>query len=63
MDIPFLLYLPESQLITEAFNFVVDALFGFSFKGPVRGDFADVLEKLKKVEIPICSIDIPSGNL
>jgi len=61
MDIPFLLFLPESQLITEAFNFVVDAIFGFSFQGPIRGDFVDVLEKLKKVEIPVGSIDIPSG--
>lgn len=61
MDIPFLLYLPEAQLISEAFNLVVDALFGFSFKGPVRGDFVDTLDKLKKLTVPVCSIDIPSG--
>ncbi|KAJ8306700.1 hypothetical protein KUTeg_015741, partial [Tegillarca granosa] len=61
MDMPFLSYFPsEAHLITDSYNFVVDALFGFSFKGPPRADFASVIECLKKIEIPICSIDVPS---
>jgi NAD(P)H-hydrate repair Nnr-like enzyme with NAD(P)H-hydrate epimerase domain len=38
-------------------------LFGFSFKPPVRPTFASVIETLRKVDIPICSVDIPSGKV
>ncbi|WAR29382.1 hypothetical protein MAR_002950 [Mya arenaria] len=34
MDMPVLSFFPsEAHLITDSYNFVVDALFGFSFKG------------------------------
>lgn len=63
MDMPFLSFFPsEPQLINESYNIVVDALFGFSFKGPARPEFASVLDKLKRIDIPICSIDVPSGG-
>ena len=29
--------------------------------GPVRPEFEPVMETLKKVETPVCSIDVPSG--
>lgn len=62
LDMPVLSFFPsEAHLITDSYNFVVDALFGFSFKPPVRPEFAPVMETLKKVESPICSVDIPSG--
>ncbi|XP_053387118.1 NAD(P)H-hydrate epimerase-like isoform X2 [Mercenaria mercenaria] len=62
LDMPVLSFFPsEAHLITDSYNFVVDALFGFSFKGPVRPEFESVMETLKKVESPICSIDVPSG--
>eukprot|EP00057_Strongylocentrotus_purpuratus_P002764 XP_003725195.1 PREDICTED: NAD(P)H-hydrate epimerase isoform X2 [Strongylocentrotus purpuratus] len=61
LDIPFLSYLPSSSLINSSYNFVVDALFGFSFKGEVRAPFGEVLENLKHISIPLCSIDVPSG--
>lgn len=62
MEVPFLSFLPDSQLIGDSYNLVVDALFGFSFRPPVRPEFADVLDKLKKVKIPVVSVDIPSGR-
>lgn len=41
---------------------IVDALFGFSFKPPIRAEFIPVTDFLtKQINIPICSIDIPSG--
>nr|XP_022303606.1 NAD(P)H-hydrate epimerase-like [Crassostrea virginica] len=62
MDIPSLSYFPsEPHLIRDSFNLVVDALFGIGFKPPVKETFASVIETLKKVDIPICSVDIPSG--
>ncbi|XP_069796407.1 NAD(P)H-hydrate epimerase [Narcine bancroftii] len=62
MDIPFLTEFPsEPPLIDELYNLVVDAIFGFSFKGQVREPFASILSTLEGVSIPIASVDIPSG--
>nr|XP_012138080.1 PREDICTED: NAD(P)H-hydrate epimerase [Megachile rotundata] len=43
------------------FALIVDALFGFSFKPPVRETFIPIINLLEKATIPICSVDIPSG--
>nr|XP_013807542.1 PREDICTED: NAD(P)H-hydrate epimerase-like [Apteryx mantelli mantelli] len=62
MDIPFLPEFPaEAALIDELYGLVVDAIFGFSFKGAVREPFGSILGTLKRVTVPIASIDIPSG--
>ncbi|EDV25734.1 uncharacterized protein TRIADDRAFT_23664 [Trichoplax adhaerens] len=42
------------------YDLIVDALFGFSFKGSPRPPFDDVLSKLKESRLPICSVDVPS---
>ncbi|XP_012707018.2 NAD(P)H-hydrate epimerase [Fundulus heteroclitus] len=61
MEIPFLAEMPEAEVIDEAYNLVIDAIFGFSFKGAVREPFGSILDVLKKTTVPIASIDIPSG--
>nr|XP_032803683.1 NAD(P)H-hydrate epimerase isoform X1 [Petromyzon marinus]XP_032803692.1 NAD(P)H-hydrate epimerase isoform X1 [Petromyzon marinus]XP_032803721.1 NAD(P)H-hydrate epimerase isoform X1 [Petromyzon marinus] len=62
MDIPFLSYLPtQVQLLNDAYSLVVDAIFGFSFSGEVREPFGTILTTLKQVNMPIISIDVPSG--
>lgn len=61
MDIPFLSDLPNSTDINNEFDLVVDAFFGFSFKPPVRPQFAGYLETLKNIQTPLASIDVPSG--
>ncbi|KAL4120609.1 hypothetical protein QTP88_013271 [Uroleucon formosanum] len=45
----------------STYDLIVDALFGFSFKPPVRPKFLPVMNALKTVNKPICSIDVPSG--
>ncbi|SCV05293.1 LANO_0H04302g1_1 [Lachancea nothofagi CBS 11611] len=42
---------------------VVDAIFGFSFKPPVREPFGSILQQLRQVQdqLPIVSVDIPTG--
>jgi NAD(P)H-hydrate epimerase len=40
---------------------VLDAVFGFSFKPPVRAPFDEVLSLLTQSKLPIVSVDIPSG--
>ncbi|XP_073980098.1 NAD(P)HX epimerase [Rhodnius prolixus] len=51
----------DSGTLDDCYDLVVDALFGFSFKPPVRSDFVPILEAMKRTSKPICSIDIPSG--
>lgn len=43
------------------YGLIVDALFGFSFKPPVREAFVPIIRLLESTTTPICSIDIPSG--
>ena len=41
---------------------ILDAIFGFSFKGAPRPPFNEVLEALRGMKnVPIVSVDIPSG--
>ncbi|XP_063803127.1 NAD(P)H-hydrate epimerase isoform X3 [Pseudophryne corroboree] len=61
MDIPFLSEFPQAEVIDGAYNLVIDAIFGFSFKGAVREPFGGILNTLKRITIPIASLDIPSG--
>ena len=44
------------------FIFILDAIFGFSFKGNARAPFDTILPKLVSTPVPIASIDIPSGK-
>ena len=62
LDIPFLSELPSPSEIDSQYLVIVDAIFGFSFKGSVRPPFDTVLTNLKKVTKPIASVDIPSGR-
>lgn len=65
-DIPVIDRVP-SQPLRDIGNLVVDSVFGFSFKPPNRNpDFAKLLRLMDEhsgnnVEIPLVSIDIPSG--
>lgn len=60
MDIPFLDASPDSLTVTK-YRLIVDGLFGFSFKAPVRESFRDVMNLLTETDVPVISIDIPSG--
>jgi NAD(P)H-hydrate epimerase len=42
-------------------DLIVDGIFGFSFIGPVRAPFQDMLAFCKSTLVPIASIDVPSG--
>lgn len=59
MNIPVL----DSFQSKDTYNIglIVDALFGFSFKPPVRKEFIPIMEFLESTKIDIASIDIPSG--
>lgn len=44
-----------------ASDVVLDAIFGFSFKPPVRAPFDAALPLIARSGLPIVSVDIPSG--
>lgn len=48
--------------MNSTYSLVIDALFGFSFKPPVRPEFIDIINNLVNCSVPICSVDIPSGK-
>ncbi|KAJ7520190.1 hypothetical protein O6H91_20G071200 [Diphasiastrum complanatum] len=59
LSIPFLLE-DELPSILSSFDVVVDAIFGFSFRGQPRPPFDALIQKL--VGLPnVVSVDIPSG--
>ncbi|XP_063242219.1 NAD(P)H-hydrate epimerase [Bacillus rossius redtenbacheri] len=61
MDIPFVENLPDIDTLNSTYSLVVDAVFGFSFKPPIRPAFVGLIDTLKRVKIPLASVDIPSG--
>lgn len=63
---------PEVKLITEPdlaildeeiidSELIIDAIFGFSLKGAVRGIATDVIDRINKSQRIILSVDLPSG--
>ena len=60
-DVKFLESLPDLPTMSSQYSLVVDCIFGFSFKPPVRAQFVPILETLGSVGLPLVSVDIPSG--
>jgi NAD(P)H-hydrate epimerase len=64
MDIPTLEPSMSVDSLRDALSssdIVLDAIFGFSFKSPIRAPFDSVLPLLTSSNLPIFSVDIPSG--
>ncbi len=52
---------PDAAKLDKDYGLVVDALFGFSFRPPVREPFAALLGAVVKSSVAVASVDIPSG--
>lgn len=61
LSIPSLSTIPQLQDSLKETDVILDAIFGFSFSGPVRPPFDDVLSLIVTSKLPKISIDIPSG--
>lgn len=48
------------DIVTRA-DIIVDALLGYNSKGAPTGNFASIIEDALKIDVPVISIDIPSG--
>lgn len=51
--ISFIETLPKAPEDGETYALYVDAIFGFSFKPPIRQDFVPVMDLLKSTKVPI----------
>jgi NAD(P)H-hydrate epimerase len=51
---------PLRSALTDA-DVVLDAVFGFSFSGPVRAPFDEALPLIGASGLPVVSVDVPSG--
>ena len=64
MKIPIIPPSSETGPLSDALarsDVVLDAIFGFSFKPPVRAPFDVALPLITESRLPIVSVDIPSG--
>ena len=64
MKIPTLAPTPDTTSLETALassDVILDAIFGFSFKPPVRAPYDVALPLLARSGLPIVSVDVPSG--
>jgi NAD(P)H-hydrate epimerase len=64
LHIPFADPDPNSSSFKSAFDssdLIIDALFGFSFKPPVREPFDKIINLLEGTSKPVLAVDIPSS--
>ncbi|PKA59496.1 Pyridoxine/pyridoxamine 5'-phosphate oxidase 1, chloroplastic [Apostasia shenzhenica] len=69
LSIPFLSTEDLPQNLSDKFDLIVDAIFGFSFHGSPRPPFDDLLQRFVSLNTidkkagspPVISVDIPSG--
>jgi len=48
--------------LDSEYQLIVDAIFGYSFKGDIRSPFDKIIEHLnERSHVPILSVDVPSG--
>jgi NAD(P)H-hydrate epimerase len=52
---------PQFSHHLKNYDLIIDAIFGFSYRPPLRGNYKIVIESLKEVEKNVVAIDIPSG--
>jgi len=53
--------LPSPSELSQRYEVVIDALFGFSFRGPPRPEFANIIKTIIESKLPVVSVDVPSG--
>ncbi|ORX34488.1 putative NAD(P)H-hydrate epimerase [Kockovaella imperatae] len=61
LKIPVLKNEDEFQKSLTEQDVILDAIFGFSFKPPLRAPFHTILKLIGSSNVPIFSVDIPSG--
>ncbi|KAL2813247.1 YjeF N-terminal domain-containing protein [Aspergillus granulosus] len=42
-------------------SLIIDAIFGFSFGGPLRDPFPEIISQMEKSRVPVLAVDAPSS--
>ncbi|PGH13526.1 YjeF family domain-containing protein [Polytolypa hystricis UAMH7299] len=58
LSVPFISDFPTAL---QSSDLLIDAIFGFSFKGPLREPFASVISQMESTSVPVLSVDAPSS--
>lgn len=58
LSVPFTSDFSQSLQSTDL---IIDAIFGFSFSGPLRDPFPEVIVNFEKTSVPVFSVDAPSS--
>ena len=45
----------------DDYEYIIDAIFGFSFSGEVRAPFDEIIGRLTTTKTPVLSVDVPSS--
>ncbi len=61
VDITFVQDVSEFRTLSKDADMIIDALFGIGVNSPVRAPFDSVIEWINTQDLPVLSIDIPSG--
>ncbi|CAI2375987.1 unnamed protein product [Moneuplotes crassus] len=60
ISIPFIESLPE-EFGSDSYDFILDGIFGFTFKGEIRSPFKEIIDQIGASGIKIVSVDVPSS--
>ncbi|KAL1980399.1 hypothetical protein VTN96DRAFT_4185 [Rasamsonia emersonii] len=58
LNVPFV---PDFTEALKSADLVIDAIFGFSFGGPLREPFPSIIYQMEETKVPVLSIDAPSS--
>ncbi|PWY91393.1 AI-BP family protein [Aspergillus sclerotioniger CBS 115572] len=58
LSVPFV---SDLAVAIKSSDFLVDAIFGFSFGGPLREPFPTIISQIETASIPVLSVDAPSS--
>lgn len=53
--------LPDLEAVFKDCDVIVDAILGTGLSGPIRGTFGEAVARVNDLDIPVVSIDVPSG--
>ncbi|KAL2818421.1 YjeF N-terminal domain-containing protein [Aspergillus cavernicola] len=61
LSVPFINTAPEFQNALTTSAFIIDAIFGFSFGGPLRDPFPEIISQIEASSVPVLAVDAPSS--
>ncbi|KAJ5317562.1 hypothetical protein N7508_002070 [Penicillium antarcticum] len=54
-------FITDFPTALQGTDFLVDSIFGFSFGGPLRDPFGEIVSQIESANVPVLSVDAPSS--